>query len=312
MDKKTWLIYGMLTLATATWGSAFIAGKYAVVSFEPATVAFLRFLGAAIILFPIMWTVEKNRPKRTKKDYLLFAILGLTGIAIYNICFFLASKHAPVIKSSLFIAANPILIVLLSSIFLKEKLTKNHIIGMVIALTGVSFIITEGDFASLIQLGFEPIDLILLGAVISWALYSVVGKVVLAKFSSISSTTYAVGFGTLFLLPFAIYETSWADIQSASLTAWLSIGHMSVFVTVISFVMYYYGIKEVGAAKSSIFINVMPLSAVIMATIILGETFTLFHAIGATFVIIGVYVAMRVKKDKTNKGNRLSTKKIGA
>jgi drug/metabolite transporter (DMT)-like permease len=295
MNKKLWLTYGMLTLATATWGSAFIAGKFAVESFQPATVAFLRFFGAAILLFPLMWIMEKNRKKLTLKDIGLFTVLGLTGIALYNICFFLASKHAPVIKSSLFIASNPVLIVLLSGIFLKETISKNNIIGMLIALTGVTFIITEGHFLTLFQLGFEPIDLVLLGAVISWALYSVVGKVVLKKYSAVESTTYAVAFGTLFLLPFALVETSWQDIQQASVTTWVAIAHMSIFVTVVSFVMYYYGIKEVGAAKASIFINVMPVSAVLMATIYLGETFTWAHGVGAAFVLSGVYVGTNTK-----------------
>ncbi|WP_342431014.1 DMT family transporter [Neobacillus sp. FSL H8-0543] len=295
MIKKHWVIYGMLTIATATWGSAFIAGKIAVQSFEPATVAFLRFFGAAILLFPLMWLMEKNRQKPTLKDYGLFAVLGLTGIAVYNICFFLATKHAPVIKSSLFIASNPVLIVLLSGLFLKETITKNHIIGMVIALTGVTFIITEGHLLTLFQFGFEPIDFVLLGAVISWALYSVVGKVVLRKYSAVESTTYAVAFGTIFLFPFASVETSWQDILSADFSTWVAISHMSIFVTVVSFIMYYYGIKEVGAAKASIFINVMPVSAVLMATFFLGETFTWAHGIGAAFVLTGVYVGTNPK-----------------
>jgi drug/metabolite transporter (DMT)-like permease len=295
MIKKHWVIYGMLTIATATWGSAFIAGKIAVQSFEPATIAFLRFFGAAILLFPLMWLMEKNRQKPTRKDYGLFAILGLTGIAVYNICFFLATKHAPVIKSSLFIASNPVLIVLLSGLFLKETITKNHIVGMVIALTGVTFIITEGHILTLFQFGFEPIDFVLLGAVFSWALYSVVGKVVLRKYSAVESTTYAVAFGTIFLLPFALVETSWQDILSADFSTWVAISHMSIFVTVVSFIMYYYGIKEVGAAKASIFINVMPVSAVLMATFFLGETFTWAHGIGAAFVLTGVYIGTNPK-----------------
>ncbi len=294
-EKKLWLIYGMLTVSTAIWGSAFIAGKYAVESFEPATVAFLRFLGATILLFPIMWLFDKNRVKPTISDYGIFAILGLTGIAIYNTCFFLASKHAPVIKSSLFIAINPVLIVLLSGLFLKEKISKNNIIGMLLALIGVTFIITEADFAALIQLQFEPIDFVLLGAVISWALYSVIGKIVLQRFSALASTTYAVAFGTLLLFPFALVETSWQDIQLASISSWISIVHMSIFVTVISFIMYYNGIKEVGASKASIFINVMPLSAVILATVFLGETFSFMHATGAFFILSGVYIGTKSK-----------------
>lgn len=296
--KRQWMIYGMLALATSTWGSAFIAGKVAIESFEPATISFLRFFGAALLLFPIMWITEKRRAKPTRKDWLLFMLLGLTGIAIYNICFFLASKHAPVIKSSLFIAANPMLIMLLSGIFLKEIITKRNIVGLILAFIGVVTIITEGDLLMLARFQFEPIDFILLGAVITWALYSVIGRVVLRKYSSIVSTTYAVGFGTLFLLPFSLVEQPWKDVASSELSAWLAIAHMSIFVTVVGFILYYYGIQQIGAAKASIFINMMPVSAVIMATIFLGETLTTATMIGAVFVLTGVYVGTVVKRQK--------------
>lgn len=304
-NNKTWLIYGMLALATSTWGSAFIAGKIAVESFEPATVAFFRFFGATILLFPLMWVLEKDRPKPTKKDWFLFAMLGLTGIALYNIFFFLASKHAPVIKSSLFIASNPILIIILSAIFLKEKISRNQLVGLMLALLGVSFIITNGHLEVLLTMTYEPIDLILLGAVVCWALYSVIGRVVLRKYSSIVSTTYAVAFGTIMLFPFALAETSFEDLAVSTSSAWIAIGHMSVFVTVISFIMYYYGIQQIGASKASIFINFMPISAVVMASLILGEALTLPHLIGAFFVLTGVtlstYKPTKPKKEKKEK-----------
>jgi drug/metabolite transporter (DMT)-like permease len=301
--KNIWLIYLMLALATSTWGSAFIAGKIAVQSFEPATVAFLRFFGAAILLFPLMWYLEKDIPKPTKRDWFLFAMLGLTGIALYNIFFFIASKHAPVIKSSLFIASNPILIIVLSGLFLKEKISRNQIIGLILALLGVSFIITNGHLEVFLTMDFEAIDLVLLGAVICWALYSVIGRVVLRKFSSIVSTTYAVAFGTLFLFPFAVVETTVTDLASSSVAAWLSIGHMSVFVTVVSFIMYYYGIQQIGAAKASIFINFMPISAVLMASLFLGEALTIPHYIGAVFVLGGVTLSTYKRPTKKAKLN---------
>jgi drug/metabolite transporter (DMT)-like permease len=288
MKKETILIYVLLAFSTSLWGSAFIAGKYAVVSFEPATIAFLRFFFAALILFPLMWITQKNRVKPTWKDLGLFALLGLTGITIYNICFFMASKYATVIKSSLFIAINPVLITLLSHYFLKEKIGKKHIIGMIVALFGVVIIITNGQLMRIVQLDFQFIDLVLLMAVITWSLYSVLGKVALQKFNAVVSTTYAIGFGTLFLVPFVIGELSVEVLTNATPSAWIAVLHMSVFVTVVSFILYYNGIKEIGAAKASVFINVMPLSAVILATVMLGEVFTLPYILGAIFVIGGV------------------------
>ncbi|MBU9721374.1 DMT family transporter [Bacillus alkalicola] len=301
----------MLALATSSWGSAFIAGNYATQDFSPITVAFFRFFFAAIILLPLMWIREKDRPRPSGKDWLRFALLGLTGIALYNICFFIAAREAPIVKSSLFIASNPVLIIVMSALFLKEKITRRNIIGLALALSGAAVIITEGNFMGVVRTGFEPIDFVLFIALICWALYSVIGKVVLQTFSSLVSTTYAVVFGTLMLMPFAVMDLTWEQVTSASALTWGSILHMSVIVSVVSFIMYYQGIKMIGAGKASIFINFMPLSAVILAIVLLGEPLLPIHILGAILVLTGVTVGTRAKKgrlgklksDKLNSGN---------
>ncbi|WP_249777628.1 DMT family transporter [Paenalkalicoccus suaedae] len=263
LNDRPWLIYVMLALATSSWGSAFIAGSYATEDFSPTVVAFFRFFFAFVLLIPVMLVMDKGSRRPKGKEWWLVGLLGLTGIALYNIAFFVATRDAPIVKSSLFIASNPILIAVLSGIFLKEAITKRNVIGLVLALTGAAIIITEGQFQQVVEAGLAPIDLVLLFAVVCWALYSVLGKVALRKFSSITATTYAVGIGTLMLFPFVFFETSVVEIQQASLLTWGSILHMSVIVSVLSFIMYYQGIKMIGAARASIFINFMPLSAVI-------------------------------------------------
>jgi drug/metabolite transporter (DMT)-like permease len=298
MMNKPWVIYVMLALATSSWGSAFIAGNYATRDFEPITVAFLRFFFAAVILLPLMWTMEKNRPRPHGKDWLLFAALGFTGIALYNICFFIATKEAPIVKSSLFIASNPVLIILVSALFLKEKITGRNVIGLALALAGAAVIITEGNFLSLVRAGFEPIDLVLLTAVVCWALYSVLGKVAMQKFSPLVCTTYAVVFGTIMLMPLALMEMTWDQAANATLLTWGSILHMSIIVSVVSFILYYQGIRAIGAGKASLFINLMPVSAVILAVILLGEPLLPVHIAGALLVFAGVTLGTRAKKQK--------------
>lgn len=297
--NKPWLVYVMLALATGSWGSAFIAGNYATEDFSPLVVAFFRFFFASVLLIPIMLVMDKGSRKPRGKEWILVSLLGLTGIALYNIAFFIAARDAPIVKSSLFIASNPILIVILSGIFLKEAITKRNIIGLILALTGAAIIITEGQFQQIIETGLAPIDLVLLFAVVCWALYSVLGKVALQKLSSITATTYAVVIGTLMLFPFIFAQTSVEEMQQASLLTWASILHMSIIVSVLSFIMYYQGIKMIGAARASIFINFMPLSAVILATLLLGEQLLLVHIIGALLVISGVtYGTWKAKINK--------------
>ncbi len=304
MDKGIWKIYLVLTISTVIWGGAFIAGKISTQTLDPFTVAFLRFFGASLVLYPLMWRTDPARPPRTAKDWLLLASLGLTGIFLYNACFFIATQQAPIIKSSLFIASNPVVIVILSGIFLKETISKKHIAGMISAITGVLFIVTGGDFVKIIKLGFEPIDLILLTAVFSWALYTVIGKVVLNKFSSITTTTYATGFGTLMLFPFAAANTTMEQIASTGWQGWISVMYVAFVVSVLSFIWWYKGVQKIGAAKSSIFINFMPLSASLMAFFFLGEKLAWYHAVGALLVFGGVYISTYQKQQRSSAAHR--------
>jgi drug/metabolite transporter (DMT)-like permease len=291
--KHPWLVYVMLACATSSWGSAFIAGNIATQDLNPGTVAFFRFFFATLLLIPLMLWLDKGGRRPKGKEWLVMAFLGLTGIALYNIAFFIATRDAPVVKSSLFIASNPILILLMSALFLKEKIKGRQVFGLTLALSGASIIITEGKFSTLITVGFQQVDLVLLIAVICWALYSVVGKIALQTFSSLTCTTYAVGTGTIMLLPFVMVETSFTELQNTSLLSWAAIIHMSIIVSVLSFVMYYQGIKMIGAARASIFINLMPLSAVILAVVILEEPFTFVHFLGAFLVLAGVTIGSR-------------------
>lgn len=290
--------YLLLILATSIWGSAFIGGKFATQDLTPITVAFFRFFGASIILLPILFA-KRQWPKGVKlKDWGMLLLLGLTGIFLYNIAFFMATKYAPVIKDSLFIGSNPILIVILSGLFLKEKITKRHVLGLASASIGAFYIIINGNFKGFIELGFQKIDWILLLAVVCWALYSVLGKVAMNTFTPLQSTTFACVIGTILLFPFTIASTSIDALQSASLSTWLWIIEMAALVTVVSFLIWYQGIKEVGAAKAALFINFMPISAVLMAAIFLDEKISYHHLIGALFIFAGVYIGTVKKRKK--------------
>ncbi|MCG3083241.1 DMT family transporter [Anoxybacillus sp. LAT_35] len=297
MSTKNLNTYILLFLTTTIWGGAFVAGKIATTTLHPVSVAFFRFFGASLILFPLLHWKERNRPIPVKKDWGVLALLGLTGVFLYNIFFFIATKYAPIVKSSLVIAVNAPLITLLSALFLKEKLNRRSVLGMFLAVFGAIYIITDGHPSVLIDIGFSPIDLVLVGACLSWSTYSVIGKIAMKKFSPLAATTYATGFGTLFLAPFALYYTSFASIEASGWDVWLSVLYVAIFVSAISFVWWYNGIQKVGASTASVFINVMPISATVMGTMFFNEHLTLTHIIGAAFVFSGILLNIYSKQE---------------
>ncbi|OQO95873.1 EamA family transporter [Geobacillus sp. 44B] len=293
--------YALLFLTTTIWGGAFVAGKIATESLHPVTVAFFRFFGASLVLFPLMWWKEPKQPVPTKKDWGMFLLLGLTGIFLYNICFFIATKYAPIVKSSLVIAVNAPLITIFSALFLKEKINWKDILGVITALFGALYIITNGQLSVILKLGFAPIDLVLISACLSWSIYSVIGKIVMKKYSPLTATTYATGFGTILLSPLAIYYTSLDSIKSSGWEVWLSVLYVAIIVSAISFVWWYRGIQNVGASTASVFINVMPISATVMGTVFFHEPLTITHGIGALFVFSGILFMIYSNYSKQNK-----------
>lgn len=301
MDKNLLKLHILLFLCPVIWGGAFIAGKVATQLLSPESVAFLRYLTAGMILVPIMLYTEKERRRPTGKDWLLFILLGLTGVFLYNLCFFIAAKYAPVIKSSLVIAANAPLIALASGIFLKEKITRNNIAGMISAVLGAFIIITDGDPGVLIRLGLSPIDMVLVTASLSYVVFTVMSKKIMRKFSPLATTTYSTCIGTMMLLPFIPISTVGTEILTSGWDIWSSVLYLGVVNSVLTTIWWSNGIQKVGPARASIYINVMPLSATILAAVFFNERLNLYHVIGAVLVIGGVYLSSSFKRiNKTN------------
>lgn len=289
MIKSKYNYHLLLILTTTIWGGGFLAGKIVTQTMDPVVVSFLRYAIASLILFPMMWLTEPKRTKVSKENLLMLCLLALTGVVLYNIGFFIASKYTTVVKSSLVISSNGPMIAILSGIFLKEKININNIIAMLCSVIGGITIITNGNF-SIISNGFSWIDIVLILTSLSWAVFAVLSKHAMKIFSPLVLTTYISGLGTIMMFPLASMYVSKEQFINASVEEWFSLLFIAVFVSVISHIWWNKGIHEVGAAKASVFISIMPLSAAIMATIFLKESLTLPHIIGGILVIGGVYI----------------------
>lgn len=289
--------YLLLVLVPIFWGGAFVAAKFVVHQLPPFTVATIRFALATFCLLPLMYYQDREKKNWLRKEDLSgLLILGLTGIFGYNALFFCGLQFTSATNGSLIVATNPIITLLLSAIFLSERISWSKALGIIISFTGVIFVITNGKISGILQANYNIGDLMLLGAPLCWAVYSIVGKRVMAKYSPLASTTYACGFGTLMLLPFSLYELSqkgFGILGQASFLGWLAIVYMAVFASVLGFVWWNKGVEKIGASRTSIFTNLVPVSAVVLAFLLLGEQITGGDILGAGLVIAGVYLTTK-------------------
>jgi drug/metabolite transporter (DMT)-like permease len=284
------LTYIKLILTAVFWGGTFIAGKIVAQDVQPFSAAFLRFAIASAFLVLITWKVEGKLPRIERSLVLPILLLGMTGVFAYNVFFFKGLQSIDAGRAALIIALNPVMISLLSSILFKEELTPIKIIGILLSVIGAMTVISRGNPLHLFQghLGWGELNIF--GCVLSWVSFSLIGKSVLGKISPLVSICYSSLAGTATLIIPAMLEGLWTFLPVYSSITWLGLFYLGFFGTVLGFVWYYEGIKKIGPTKAGLFINVVPLSAVVLAFFLLNEPLTLSLLIGAILVSTGIYL----------------------
>jgi drug/metabolite transporter (DMT)-like permease len=291
------MIYFKLFLTAVFWGGTFIAGRVLAQEVQPYSGSFLRFLVASVCLIPLVWHFEGRLQPLRKKQVLLVFLSGMTGVFLYNIFFLTGLQTVTAGRASVIVASNPVFISLFAALlFRSERMTLLKGIGIVLSVCGAVYVISRGSPAEILQGAIGRGELLIFGCVLSWVSYSLIGKVVMKDVQPVSAVTYACLVGAAALLPPALFEGMAANLTRYSPAAWLSIVYLGFFGTCLGFVWYYEGIRQIGPSKSAVFINFVPISAVVMAFFLLGETIDASLLIGAALVLSGIYLTNRPSK----------------
>ncbi|RDY29050.1 EamA family transporter, partial [Romboutsia weinsteinii] len=226
----------IMVLATVFWAGAFIAGKFSVEEFPIMSLVFFRFLISTLLIFPIMIKLDKDW-KITRADLPIFLKLGTIGIIGYHLLFFLCLKFTTATNSSLIGATNPIITAILACIILKEKITKNHIISIFLSICGVILIFSNGSIESFKNFSMNIGDIIMMIAVVCWAIYSIISKKAVEKYSPIKVTSYSFLVCTVIMFPFIFLEKPYVYLPQVSINGWISVLYMAVFASVCGYLI---------------------------------------------------------------------------
>lgn len=281
-----------MVLSTFFWAGAFIAGKLSVPFIPVFTLTFLRFFIATIILYFVVKFKDKSNYKLIKKDIPIFLFTGIVGMFGYHVFFFTALKYTA-INSSLIEATNPIITTILCIIFLRDKITFKRAVGIILSFSGVFLTITNASLTTIYNLSFNKGDLLMLIAVFMWASYSVFSKKVMHRFSPLILTFYSFLFCTIFIIPFVIYERPWMFIKQVPYYSFLAVLYMSIFASVIGYLVQQISIKQIGPSKTSIFINLVPIFSIILSVTILKESISAVKIFTTLLIITGVYICQK-------------------
>ena len=280
------MIYIKLILVAIMWGGTFIATKMVSHVFGSFTGASYRYLVALLFMVPILLVKDPKAFKVTKKQLFQLSLLGATGIFAYSFFFFTGLRMVKASHGALIVALNPVLVMLISSSIGKERISRIKIIGLLLSIAGTAIVIARGDLLDLFTM-FTWGDAFMLGCPISWALYTYFAKDALKFATPLQASTWAIVIGLamiLFFVPFETYPTK------VDWTIWLAIVYLGICGSVLGFVWYYEGIKEIGPVKTSVFNNLIPIFAVMFSVVLLDETIHAYMWYGSALVISGVYI----------------------
>ncbi len=220
----------------------------------------------------------------------LLVLAGAFGIFAYNALVFSALTFTPAADGALIVpTVNPVLTVLLST-FIGERLTANKIAGLALATVGAVLVIAAAT--GLTFTGERLVgDLLMLGGAAAWSVYATIGAVTTRQGSPIGVTAVACLVGAAMLFPLGFLEQGYRDVPSWPLGAWLQLGYLVVFATIVGFVLFYWAVRRFGAGMASMVSYLVPVFALVQAVTILGEQPEVLQIVGGAIILLGVRVA---------------------
>jgi len=253
---------------------------------HPFGLQLCRAVGGLIIFH--IWDLFFPRERVALKDLLLMGICGFLGVFCNGLLFLKGIALTTPIHASLILILSPVIVLLLSAIFFKEKLTRFKILGIILGFSGAALLITEGKAISFSQQNVVG-DLLIGANAFSLALYILISRKIMKKYRPLTSAKWLFSFGVVFVFPLGFSHISGVDTSVVTISQWLVFAFVIIFPTVIAFYLYNYSLKRVMPSVASAFIFFQPFLTTIIALSLGKDQLTAFKLGGGGLILIGVY-----------------------
>jgi drug/metabolite transporter (DMT)-like permease len=290
--RNTYIGIGLAVLAAIIWSGNFIAARGMIKQIPPISLAFYRWLTAAVIIFPFAFKQCRSEWKVVKRSWHYLFWASLTGITLFNTFVYIGAHYTSAINLALIgTTTSPIIAIVLAKVFLKEKTGRLKIAGMALCICGVIFLLSHGSIQNLLSFHFTKGDGWILIAALCFAVYN---TLVRKKPSGISPVNYLFiifSFGGLLLFPFYLWEVATTSPVQWNIGLLLIILYLGLGASVICFLCWNIAIGKLGAGRTALFGNLIPVFSSAEAALLLGEQFTWVHLLSMLLVFAGILLA---------------------
>lgn len=279
-------------VATIIWSGNFIISRSVIHLIGPISLAFFRWSFASLILFPFAWKVFKEDWSIIKSRSVYFFWTALTGVSLFNTFVYIAGHSTSAINMALIgTTSSPIFASILALVFLKEKMGMMRIIGLITCIIGILVLLSKGSLEKLLAFHFSSGDLWVLAGAFSFAIYSVMVRRKPQAMSSIRFLFVVFFLGSVLLIPFFLYELTYAPpiVWNGELIG--SIIYLGIGASVLSFLCWNLALQKLGTGRTVIFGNLIPVFSTLEAVWLLGEKITWVHWVSGLMVILGLIIA---------------------
>ncbi len=279
----------LLLIAIVIWGAAYVVTKSGLSELPPMLFALLRYCVASLVLVPLALARGGLSKLPRPVPWKTLVLMALTGVGLYYLVFNLALTYTTTSQVALIQSSFPAIMAVMAVLWLHERLTRQRVLGIVLAVVGVALIVarTEADTSARDPFIGNALTFV---SVFIWGAYTMLAKR-LADADAIAVTATVAVFGTIMLVPAALIENANASIPSISVQGWLKIVYLGALASAVGYLLYNRALRDVDATLAGIFVNLAPVIGVICGVVFLGESITPPAIFGGALVLAGVWIS---------------------
>ena len=295
---KKQLPYLIMLLPPLFWAGNFIVGKAVSSQHIPIGLSFWRWFLATLIFTPFVLKAIIKEKDIILKHLSKIVILSLLSISAFNSLAYISLQYTSALNATILNSFIPIFILIIVSLFFKEKISKYQVVGIFISLLGVFIILSRLDINIIKNITFNKGDLWMLLAALDWAMYSILLKYLRpTELKPMTFLGIMMILGTIFLIPLYLANPFNESMITLNKDVIYALAYIAIFPSIISYLAWNYGLQKIGAALGGQYIHLMPIFGALMAVLFLGEKIELYHILGGIGIGLGLWLSMQKHKE---------------
>ncbi len=285
----------MLVAVCIVWGTNFVVVKSALADFHPLAFNGLRFAIGATVLLWLQWRFEGLGVLRPVLPRII--VLGLVGNVAYQMLFIYGLAQTEASQASLLTATTPLWVLVLARFSGHDKFSRRVVVGLAMGLAGVMLLLWESSNGVGSEERFWTANLLLLGASVSWGIYTVYSQPLLQQLRPLALTSGTMVAGAVPLLLMGLPEIVSIRVDEVSLASWAGLLYSALLALVFGYLAWSRGVQAIGSTRTASYVNLIPVVATATAWVWLGERLSARQLLGAAAVIAGIALSRRLNSD---------------